>query len=79
MTDQRESDSLSPQLPNLRFGFGIAILLFVLEIVWDTQKDLARGTPESQSAGGADLDGRDCFHGLRTTLHLHLPLYCERG
>ena|SRR5579864_3210045 len=49
---QSESDRLSPQLPALRFGFGLAILLFVLEIVWGVQKGLARGTPESQAAGG---------------------------
>jgi hypothetical protein len=52
MTAQNEAESLSQQLPDLRFGFGIAIALFVLEIVWGTQRELARGTPESQSAGG---------------------------
>lgn len=52
MTAQRDADRQSPQLPNLRFGFGLAIVLFVLEIVWGVQKELARGTPEAQSAGG---------------------------
>jgi hypothetical protein len=52
MTAQGEADNLSQQLPKLRFGFGMAIALFILEIVSGTQKELARGTPESQSAGG---------------------------
>jgi hypothetical protein len=45
MTTQNDADRLIAQLPNLRFGFGLAIVLFVLEIVWAVQKELARGTP----------------------------------
>jgi hypothetical protein len=52
MTAPSESDHLSPQLPDLRFGFGLAILLFVLEIAWGVQRELARGKPDSQEAGG---------------------------
>ncbi len=52
MTAQNETNSLSHQLPKLRFGFGMAIAIFVLEIVWGIQRELARGTSESQSAGG---------------------------
>jgi len=47
-----ESERLSSQLPGLRFGFGLAISIFVLEAVWGIQHELARGTPESRSAGG---------------------------
>ena len=52
MTVQSDADRPSPELPDLRFGFGLAIVLFVLEIVWGVQKELARETPEAQSAGG---------------------------
>ncbi len=52
MTTQNHIERLSTQLPNLRFGFGLAIVLFVLEIVWGVQQELARGTPEAHSAGG---------------------------
>jgi hypothetical protein len=52
MTAQCDADRLSNQLPDLRFGFGLAIVLFVLEITWGLQKALARGAPEEQSAGG---------------------------
>lgn len=52
MTTQNDAERLSTQLPNLRFGFGLAIALFVLEIVWGAQKELARGAPGAQSAGG---------------------------
>src|SRR5258708_21544400 len=52
MTQPSESERLSSQLPGLRFGFGLAISIFVLEGVWGIQHELARGTPERQSAGG---------------------------
>ncbi len=52
MMTQGESDRLSAQLPDLRFGYGLAIGLFALEIVWGLQKELARGTPQAPSAGG---------------------------
>jgi hypothetical protein len=52
MMQPNESEHLSSQLPRLRFGFGLAISIFVLEGVWGIQHELARGTPESRSAGG---------------------------
>jgi len=52
MTTQEEADCLTMHLPNLRFGFGLAIVLFLSEAVWGVQRELARGTPEAQSAGG---------------------------
>ena len=52
MTTQDDAGRLSKQLPNLRFGFGLAVVLFVLEIIWGVQKELARGTSQAQSAGG---------------------------
>lgn len=52
MTDLNASTNTSHQLPNLRWGVGIAIALFGLEMVWGVQTDLARGGPEPQSAGG---------------------------
>lgn len=52
MNVQSDSESLSTHLPSLRFGFGLAIVLFVSEVVWGAQRLLSRGTPESQSAGG---------------------------
>lgn len=50
--EPRESVRLSSQLPTLRFGFGLAISIFILEAVWGIQHELARGTSESHSAGG---------------------------
>jgi hypothetical protein len=52
MTPSSEAERLSSQLPRLSFGFGLAISIFVLEAVWGVQRELARGTPESRSAGG---------------------------
>jgi hypothetical protein len=46
-----ESGNIAPQLPGLRFGFGLATALFVLEIVFGVQKELARGTPGARAAG----------------------------
>ncbi|HEY1802744.1 MAG TPA: hypothetical protein VGG46_17590 [Terriglobales bacterium] len=44
-----EYERLSPQLPQLRFGFGLAGLLFIGQIIWATQRVLQ---PGSDSAGG---------------------------
>jgi hypothetical protein len=44
--------SADAQLPNLRWGVGLAIALAILEMVWGAQRALAQGGPESQSAGG---------------------------
>ena len=52
MPGQNANANPVPQLPDLRWGIGIAIGLFVLEVVWGVQQELARGTPDSQSAGG---------------------------
>jgi hypothetical protein len=52
MTTQDEAERLTAELPDLRFGFGLAIVLFVSEAVWGIQRELARGTPAAQSAGG---------------------------
>jgi hypothetical protein len=52
MTHWSESECLAPHLPKLRFGFGLAILIFVTEAVWGVQRELARGTIEWRSAGG---------------------------
>lgn len=52
MTEPSEQDRLSSQLPGLRLGFGLAISIFVLEVVWGVQHELGRGTAESRSAGG---------------------------
>jgi hypothetical protein len=52
MMQSIETERLSPLLPGLRLGFGLAISIFVLEGVWGVQHELARGTPESRSAGG---------------------------
>jgi hypothetical protein len=53
MTEPSEQDRLSSQLmPGLRFSFGLAISIFVLEVVWGVQHELGRGTAESRSAGG---------------------------
>jgi hypothetical protein len=52
MMQSSETERLSSQLPRLSFGFGLAISIFVLEAVWAVQRELARGTPESRSAGG---------------------------
>jgi hypothetical protein len=52
MMTEEETVRLTAQLPNLRFGLGLAIVLFVSEAVWGIQRELARGTPEAQSAGG---------------------------
>jgi len=52
MTQSSETERLCSQLPRLSFGFGLAISIFVLEAVWGVQRELARGTPESRSAGG---------------------------
>ncbi|MGH9528664.1 MAG: hypothetical protein ACRD2S_01955 [Terriglobales bacterium] len=39
-------------LPNLKAGFILAGIIFVAELVWGVQKELARGLPHSESAGG---------------------------
>lgn len=52
MTTQGKGDRLTAELPSLRFGFGLAIALFVSEAVWGIQKELAKGTPAAESAGG---------------------------
>src|SRR5579863_870879 len=52
MNETDECVRLSTQLPNLKFGFGLATFIFLVEIVWGVQREFARGTPESQSAGG---------------------------
>jgi hypothetical protein len=52
MMQSIETERLSSRLPGLRLGFGLAISIFVLEGLWGVQHELARGTPESRSAGG---------------------------
>jgi hypothetical protein len=52
MNSEGEANVLPAELPNLRFGFGLAIVLFVLEVIWGFQKEIARGTSEAHSAGG---------------------------
>lgn len=52
MVAQSDYDRLSGEFPNLRFGVGLAILLCLLEIVWGLQREIAKGTPGAQSAGG---------------------------
>jgi hypothetical protein len=51
MGTESETD-LTAQLPKLKFGFWLAALLFCAEMVWGIQKELGRGTLESESAGG---------------------------
>jgi hypothetical protein len=46
---ETEYERLSPQLPKLRFGFGLAIFLFINQVIWGTQRALHPGSP---SAGG---------------------------
>jgi hypothetical protein len=52
VSERNANQSVLPQLPDLRLGVGIAIAVFALEIVWGVQQELARGTPDSRSAGG---------------------------
>ena len=52
MDATEESARLIPQLPKLKFGFGLAAFIFVVQIIWVAQRELARGTPDAQSAGG---------------------------
>ena len=47
-----ELESLSPQLPKLKFGFWLAAFLFLMEFVWAIQRELARGSVDYRSAGG---------------------------
>jgi len=47
-----ECGRLSRQLPKLKFGFWLAGFLFLMEFVWAIQRELARGSSESRSAGG---------------------------
>jgi hypothetical protein len=49
MEDISEYDRLSPQLPDLRYGFAIAFCIFINEIIWGVERALH---PGSDSAGG---------------------------
>jgi hypothetical protein len=49
MSARREAEQVDSQLPKLKYGFWIAGLFFVSELVWGTQRAL---NPYSREAGG---------------------------